>query len=84
MTRKDNNYITMAKELKQYFGENVHLLSDNDHTYVGKVGDFIEGKYNEPSYKDCIILDYPNRDDGKKEEYPIQFNESEIVSITII
>ena len=84
MTRKNNNYITMAKELKQYFGENVRLLSDNGHTYVGKVGDVIEGKYNEPSYEDCIILDYPTRDDGKKEEYPIQFNESEIVSITII
>ena len=74
----------MEKELKQYLGRNVRLTADNNHTYIGKVGDFIEGKYNEPSFEDCIILDYPVRDDGKKEEYPVQFNKSEIIEMIIV
>ena len=71
-------------KLETYFGKKVSLVSDDGRTYIGKVGDFIEGKYNDPSFEDCIIMDDLVRDDGTREKYPVQFNESEIIKIDTI
>ena len=71
-------------DLKSHFGKTVEIVAGDGSVYTGKVGDFIEGKYNEPSYEDCIILDNLVKNGTEHYKWPVQFNRSEIVKIKIL
>ena len=70
-------------KLTDYEFKKVKLTNIEGQTFVGEVGDYIYPEDNEPEVEG-IILECPVRNDGYKYEYPVRFNEPEIVSIETI